>query len=246
MNNIERDVLKSESDNQKGDTRIFEDELFLKLYISKDIEGERNKEIMGTVKELAKSLEEQDSRIIGVAPYGSVVRGYRIEGKSDLDVYVLYDDREEIGEKEWGANISVITDETQETFDKIYKPKNLSPIDIAVNAININPELINTREKGDLNYYRNVETYAPIFLVVTGKKIDDYREYWVKKVSEMSEDQRDKLIYNSVKWLTRYADFNPDKLRGRLGISREKLGEIMDTREDLWRKRVKHLLKIEQ
>lgn len=246
MNNIERGVLKPEIDNQKGNAGVLDDELFLKLYISKDIEGERNKEVMAVIKELAKSLEEQDPKIVSVAPYGSVVRGYNVKGRSDLDMYVLYDDPEEFGEKEWETNNNVITDETQETFDKIYKLKDLLSTEISVNALNINPELINNREGGDLNYYRNVETYAPIFLVVTGKKIDYYREYWAKIVGQMPEDQRNKFVYNAVKWLTHYADFSSKKLKGRMKISGEKLGEIKDMREELWKKRVERLLKVKQ
>ncbi len=243
-NIIERGVyIKPESGNPKDDIENFDDKFFMKkLYITKDTEGKRNKEIIDAVKELYEELEEQDPKIVGIAPYGSVVRGYNVKGKSDLDVRVLYDDPEEVNEKEWEVNNKIITDETQKAFDKIHKQKDLPPTEIAADLLNINPEL--TDRRGNLNYYRNIEAYAPIFLVVTGKKIDYYREYWAKRVSEMSEDKRNKFINNSVHWLTHYAEFNPYKLAERAHISREKLGEIMDAREELWRKRVKRLLKI--
>lgn len=200
-----------------------------KINIPRNLEGEPQTEALHAIETLSAELELENPTIVGVAPYGSVIRGTGIEG-SDVDIVLLVDDE----------NFSHDSDErlcerAQQVWQRISQEQQ-APSNLAVHIRNIN---IKQLESGFSN-----PALASVFLTVTGDKVSAYRTELARYIKTLPDNQQTQLKARIVDELQHNYDLNSSKTPNRLGLSPAQYGELNDARRTLWEKRVESILSI--
>ena len=163
-----------------------------KLHILRDVEGEPNREELGIIRKLEKELSKLPA-FIGLAPFGSVMGGYSKDPEnkfhdSDIDVYLFFDGGKlETNYGLFAGNVEKIRDSLETTTKKA----------IHLNVIDVNPKLVIEKLRGELlgmlteNIFP-VDEMATMSRVVTGKKIDEYRDTIAQEMRLLSVEQQKK------------------------------------------------------
>lgn len=200
------------------------------LDIGRGLEGESNKEVFLAIQELLARLEAENPQIVGIAPYGSMIRGASVDG-SDVDIVILLD------QDESSLNVDAITNRAVAVWEQIVQGSSITP-ELAPDIQNINTQKLEAKLSGGFD-----PAFPAMFLTMAGNKIRPYREYWADKFKQMPSDQQELLIDRTVKNLVHNYDLNSEKLPKKAGLSPDDLRQIVDSRTILWKNRVENILK---
>ncbi len=204
------------------------------INIPRNIEGEPNTEVLDALRKLSSRLEQLDSTVVGIAPFGSTMRGYSAE-ESDVDVVILIDDPEYVSRDE-----EPLIRQAIEIGDEITGNHPRISIMAVYN--------INSKKLKEQLSYDSVNAFAPLFLTATGDKINKYREHWADVFNSLPQERQEVLVNRTVDKLTHDYDLNSTKFRARAsikGLGPEELEEIAKARKSMWEERVKGILKID-
>ncbi len=206
-----------------------------KLYIVRDIEGAPNYQELKMIRQLEERLAKDES-FVGIAPFGSVVGGYSTE-KSDLDLYVLYDNPDITKIDDLGKDVDVWEQEMKEAGRKAQ-----------VLFENINSELViqELREGAAYDNFGLVaRKLAEMIRVVTGKKIEHYRKIISAELNTLTPEQKNELAEEVVDSIIRREQLGLRKKKERMSeLSEADHQKIMDERTKMWRKRVQKIWNI--
>ena len=198
-----------------------------KLYIARDIEGNSNKEDLDLLRSLQEKMSEKKG-FVGLAPFGSIVSGYSNE-ESDMDLYMLYDDPEgwggKVGADLW-KEIQNLTKEQRKKFDLL--------------GHNINFDFLMHDIKNNVSSAQLATELGAMSRLVTGEKINAYREKFAAELRKLPVEQKTILCNNIVSSLFEKDIASLDKREERMpDLTEEEHQNILTTRKDMWEKRVK-------
>ena len=222
----------------EGEERFFEEEMQPfrpdKLYDARTLSGESNHELFAVVRDIESRLANIPE-FIGLAPFGSHTKGYGAEN-SDFDMYVLLD-----APSHYLSELDAILNTIKEEYEK--KGTHLS----------FNKELIRSTASGtpDMDISEStVESIEPISVlsrVVTGHKVDLYRDLVKAKVEKMYPLKKTAFFANIIRYLTD-RDTNPltlSKMEDRASepgtLPAFNKEDYQTARQELWTKRVHKL-----
>lgn len=227
----------------------FEQESYRKLYVARNVEGEPNREELKVIKNIEKALSKNPN-FIGIAPFGSVVGGYKAipeynettretEG-SDLDIHVLYDgaysDENNPIEDDVREACATETARSGISIHKTYEP-------VSIEKVSADLKRHFSEEK--TSYSSCMGMLASLSRVVTGKKVDDYRGKIIKILADLSSEQQDEVAEDITEDLAQEDQLSLAKRIGRLpAISEEEHHNILNERRQMWLGRVLKIWKL--
>lgn len=199
------------------------------LYIFEDVAGNPNKEDLEFLYSLQEELSKKDG-FVGLALFGSMVSGYSIE-ESDIDLYMLYDDPKtlgsEIGAKLW-KEIQNLTKNQRRKFNIL--------------GHNINFEFLMYYIKGDINSAQLATELGAMSRLVTGDKIETYRNKFVAELGKLPKEKKLIVLNNIIESLSQKDAASLAKRKERMpNLSDEDHKNILNARKNMWEKRVKEI-----
>lgn len=200
-----------------------------KLFILRDIGGRPNKEAIQTVREIEQRLSS-NPEFIGLALRGSIIRGYSTK-TSDVDLTIL-----------WDSSLSSDYFSTLRKFQNIAEEKSMNSTREPRGEFkvrDINPSIISGVSKSHLDE----RALANIFRLVTGKKIEAYRQYWIESLQKIPKKDREKIL-NGTAYELAYDDLlGWDKMVERIsGIKRPPVKlENLAFRRRLWQEQIEKI-----
>lgn len=207
-----------------------------KLYLARSAEGESNKEHLELLREFASEMGEYPE-FVGLAPKGSVVKGYSNE-ISDIDVTILFDSG-----KLRENNIDRDKDEEEflgetETLRK-YKTEGIQFFFLDLN-FELNTESFDIQAEDAENSmgYFFKKTLVELTKITLGDDVENYREVYKEKLNTIKEEhKREKIKQMVVKLLLNEDKIGMTKLVQRHPELEGHRQEILDSRRELWEKR---------
>ena len=197
------------------------------LYIPRNVEGEQNKEQTELLRKLEEVLKRRPE-FVGLAPSGSVMKGYSNE-KSDFDVWVVVDSSCLV------SPLDCLNSSSEEFKEFTEQGMHVLILHIA-NEIDIGSyEYMKDNKKFEP---RIVGAVATLTGLVTGSKIDKYRDQICQKIKRLTLEQQSALK-NQVMDILAYRDrMSIDKIIKRIPeLDTEDIIEIINGRDELWQKR---------
>lgn len=209
-----------------------------RLHIPRDKEGEPNPEVFEVARTLEKKLAEYPF-FIGLAPYGSRMKGYSSES-SDVDIVIFYDSSK-TPEEDW-----------QEVFDDFKQNADQTAAPLAAKAeqeINFNYHDLSPRRIKQYLVTANPSEYLATMAlgdfceIAVGPKVEEYRKSIGDELKKQPEEKRKQAIEGIVAML-----MAREKTKMEGSVSRripEVVGqeqEILEAREKLWQERVEKVL----
>lgn len=189
-----------------------------KLYIPRNIEGKPNTEALGVIREIDEKFKDNPA-FVGVVPKGSVVHGYSNE-KSDVDMLILYD-----------SSKGGIVDGIRNKFALEFIDKNIHAM-----YSDVNPEDI-LRNFDHSNSDWIARLLADMTQMVTGDKIDFYRNLFAKKLNEIPSENQEKIKSRVLKLLMDKEKYSMEKATKRVPELEGKKEELIAARRKLWEDR---------
>ncbi|MES2436652.1 MAG: hypothetical protein V4519_01455 [Patescibacteria group bacterium] len=202
-----------------------------KLYSPRDIDGNKNSEIIEQVRDLEERLTPYPW-FIGVSPFGSTMKGYSNE-ESDLDVRILYDepilktsDDLELyrNMNEWAAQ---------------FKGKTGRDLNVLLEPIDSN------RVREYFTIIKN-RSFAPIpselvnmCKMTTGHVIDAYRSSMVAGFSMLGDKQKDFVLSGLLNEFKRDEYASLEKFKNRVDSKNHQ--EYFQERMELWKHRIEEV-----
>ncbi len=204
-----------------------------KLYILRNVDGEPNYDEISILRKIENKLIENEA-YIGLAPFGSVVSGYNIEG-SDLDIYALYDRPKGTG----SDAVRSIKDLKKEVEDDVGIKINL--IEENINSEMIKQDIRTGISRGNPGEFVST-VLAEMSRMVTGKKIENYRKDILIEMQKLSPEQKQQLFDSIVESLARRDALSLYKRTKRMEeLSKEDHQEIIEKRKEMWQERVRKI-----
>lgn len=200
-----------------------------KLFIPRNVEGEQNQKELEVIRTLEERLKDHPA-FVGLAPGGSVMRGYSNEF-SDIDIWVIFDpskvppdDHERINKG--GSNIFRDFRERGVHFFFI----SLSP-----KALDLGSHVSakNTTDFG----HEIPDILATMTGIVTGKKIDRYRAQIREELQQLTSAQREALKQQALDTLKERDRMSMKKLTKRIPEAEPHSEDIFEARKRLWENR---------
>jgi hypothetical protein len=220
----------------------FED-MSAKLYSIRNIEGEHNKEDVEILRAIEEKVKDQPW-VIGFIPYGSSFKGYSNVERgdsfedpkvSDLDIEMLIDNTAP------KAELTQSLKEIRQMVSDVYPKQNLhlvvSRIDMTVAEEDAQLYMLpfDTRPSG-LPYM-----VAEISRLVTGHKVDEYRERFKTMIDKMSEENKLILMDLALHHLIYTEQESMKKMADRLNLDENKQQELLEARGALWKNRLEKI-----
>ncbi len=209
-----------------------------KLHIVRDVENRPRYEDLELIRRLEKDLSRFES-FVGLAPFGSVVGGYG-DSDSDIDVYILYD-RSPDSENKVNDCEQLMEYNTVE-WRKELQQKEHKFVDFYF--YDVNPDNLVKSARQWIKGRGHPGDHAPHGLsimtrVVTGKKIDQYRQMCAKKLEEFDQRQRQMISDSILRCLLTEDVLSLSKRQKRMPeLSAAEHQKILTDREKMWRDRI--------
>lgn len=217
-----------ESQNQVSKDKP-ENDLDKKLYILRDIEGEKNEKFIEALRYIEKELS-QHPWFIGIAPYGSQTKGYATED-SDIDVYIFAD-------IDFPAPNSIL----DLILDLDGKVKEKFGFDVHHQVRDVGKErLVRIFNEVGFSEFFAIDELKVMSKMAIGPKIDTLRQYVREIIESLPEERRDKILNRALYFIQQEEAKSGEKIRQRLSISDEEWEQIKKERMDLWKRRLETL-----
>lgn len=151
-----------------------------KLFVLRHIDGSQNNKAINRIREIEARFSS-NPEFVGLGLRGSTVRGYSTKS-SDVDLVILWDSSKSV-------NPSLSSRNFQNAADEIYLDSTIEP---RANFItkNIDPSVISW---GPMKL-PDERFLCEIFRLVTGKKIDEYRQYWIEVLQKVPKKVKERII----------------------------------------------------
>jgi len=190
-----------------------------KLHILRDREESPSIKTVEQIRELEKVLGECPS-FVGIAIFGSQVKGYADE-LSDIDVDILWDSSQGNISEEVTNPLRALSKDTMERVSFYYRDINLHGGVIKASDI------------------------PQIFSLVIGKKIEDYRARVAKKLQHENIEVQNAEVSSIVDYFMEEDRHSMDKLIERRPELAAKREQILVSRSNMWKRRVRRILGVE-
>jgi len=200
-----------------------------KLFIPRNVDDEPNTQEIAEIRKLEEELSNNPA-FIGIAPFGSVMTGYSNE-QSDIDARILYD-------------ADMINDRKKFDTAKNFSKSSNEKINTKITVISLSGLL----EK--FSYWVNHEQASAIFGIglasmtgiVTGKKINKYREAIREQIGKLNLEEQKKLENIIMDNLIEMDGASLLKRSERMPeLTEADQQEILEKRKEMWRERVKRV-----
>ena len=222
-----------------------------KLYDTRKLNGEPNKELFKVVREIEENLSVYPA-FIGLAPFGSQTKGYSKE-ESDFDIHLLADDSNRMAfEKLESAAISLLS-----KFEKKGTIKGRINFELEkIDLLRIYEDLKQVEDKTDMFdstngfFDRNncsYEEYAFFWKMTalsyptTGHKVETYREAIKDELNYFTDESRENILTNLIDFLV----FLDNKSITKMEIRAKEIettpfdaNQWLSARRELWTRRV--------
>ena len=200
-----------------------------KKYSPRNIEGDKNSEALEVVRELHYELS-QVPEFVAIVPEGSSFKGYSTE-KSDIDITILFDSGDVAPSseqyQEQKQRIKEVVEQYKENFWDKKRELNEKLQNIDIKIVDVDKE----RLSKSLSEGR-FEELSNIFKMTTGNTVENYRSALARRINELPEEEKRKVIDEITKALVR-KDVEVEKLKSRMASEDEEDTDY--EREGLWR-----------
>lgn len=207
-----------------------------KIYIPRDIDGEPRIQELTEVRQIEAKFDDFPE-FVSVVGEGSIFKGYSVE-TSDIDLVLLYDssDRKYNSDEYWEQRreLSETAKKIKEEIWEQRKEEKQRPRNITFRLIDVNQDILENQFKR-----KRYDQLAYLLKLSTGKKIESYRSYWIKKINSLPEDEKVQVVEKLTEILNS-SDFDPETLSDRVPTLEKE--NLFKARRNLWKKRIENFL----
>lgn len=215
-----------------------------KIYSFRNIEGEPNKQAIEAYRSLQEKLEKYPW-FVGLAPLGSVARGYNIEG-SDIDAKIFFDSSKfkhgDFSDSSLFPSevVEVLKDEVSEIEKALrLKPGFFRPS--ILSDVNIDRFKQGLEQLRGAKYMNSLITMKDLSDIIIGSKVDKYREEFKKIFRSLDHFQKDNILNTLFEVCIEEEKTTEHKIFHRTGMSDSEWSQILEDRKKLWKKRLNTL-----
>lgn len=205
-----------------------------KFAIPRDAEGKPNKEVFELARSFVDKLSKYPS-FIGVAPYGSKMKGYSSAEDSDTDIAIFTEFPNPTKTDEL-AEVNELRKDALETAYAYGGPEHVHIQYYDFNEGTIKHSIVNH------NFYPGRMALATFFGVTTGPKVEQYKKLIAEEVNNLSEERKKDFIDDLVDMAVGMEDSRTETVQERIPSTKEH--DLGGARAELWEKRITNALKI--
>jgi hypothetical protein len=206
-----------------------------KLYIPRDAEENPDYQAFAVLDDLSETLDK-DPQFVGVAPFGSRMRGYSMKDRSDLDVMMLIDATEENKDEVMGR----VYDETVRVARE--KQISMTPVYSNVNMEGLMRGL--KMEQSSQDFVVAACAVADLCEAAKGRKVKSYQHELAAKLTTLDPEIVAAMVDLGGKYLAQTDVKNIDRLNERKSLNLD-AEEYFEKRKQLWMERIKKILDLQ-
>lgn len=213
-----------------------------KLFDLRDLYGNPKFENIENLRMLNEAVSSNPS-IVGIAPYGSTVGGYSIED-SDYDLRIIWDSSK-TNNKDALEAVKEVHNSIKKAIGDIPRIENKK---VTFIEHDINPNLVIEALNSDHPNAINSSVYnslAHVCRLVTGDKIQNYRELFANEINKLSKEKQEKIISQIADYFAAEDSMRNYKIQKRTNMSNTNIAHIVRRRKRLWEKRARKIFKVE-
>jgi|SRR3989344_174255 len=224
------------------------DDFRKRVLITEDLEGNPQEKMFAIRSKLIEELR-QYPWFVGVAPFGSRIKGYAkplvivdggYDSGSDSDFTVYYD-------------LSKAGDERNDVFDRIREAKEkvsdvIPDSIIEIHSIDLDSpaEMVQDYLRVPRVLYETPIELSPLCILADGPLVNEYRHLLGAEISKLSPADRAKVIDNIVEEVAISEKERAEEIGARLGVSKEQIIDAVEEKRPMWRKWIVETLDVEE